>query len=198
VFAGNRVYDNQSGQAAHSNNSGFDTAFGVGIAIIGGNDNIVTKNLVLNQTRGGIVVAPNPGIEAKLYNSTGNKVTDNIVRGSGVADLAVVAFPGTTTATAGAENCFSGNIFKTSKPTDIEKVAPCTGTGTGDFSTAVDATPFLDTSKNPTPTPYAQTPIPKKQPNMVNPRTAKAVPATPDTVPTVTVDLTKIKAPKKK
>jgi plastocyanin len=199
VFAGNRVYDNQSAKAAHSNDSGFDSAFGTGIAVIGGNDNIISKNLVLNQIRAGIVIAPNPGISTnKVYESTGNKVTDNVVRGSGIADLAIVKFPGSTTATAASNNCFSGNKIKTSKPDAIEKVAPCGGTGTGDFSTAIDATPFLDTSKNPTPTPYQQTPIPKSQPNMKNPRTAKAVPATSDKVPGTLPDLTKLKAPKKK
>jgi plastocyanin len=199
VFAANRVYDNQSAQAAHSNDSGFDTAFGTGIAVIGGNDNIISKNLVLNQTRAGIVIAPNPGISTnKVYESTGNKVTNNIVRGSGIADIAVVKFPSTTTASAASNNCFSGNKFKTSKPEAIEKVAPCSGSGTGDFSTAIDASPFLDTSKNPTPTPYQQTPVPKKQPNMRNPLGAKAVPATSDKVPGPLPDLTKLKAPKNK
>ena len=75
-----------------------------------------------------------------------------------------------------------------------------TGTGTGDFTTgAIDITPFLDTSKNPAATPYAQTPVPPSQPNMKNPRTAKAVPASADKVPAGPLpDLTKIKTPKKK
>jgi plastocyanin len=199
VFAGNKVYDNQSAKAARSPTGGFDTAFGSGIALIGVNDDVITKNLVLNHVRGGIVISPNPGIDVKqVYESTGNKVTGNIVRGSGIADLAVVSFPNTTTATAAANNCFSGNTFKTSKPTDIEKVAPCTGTGTGDFSTAVDASPFLDTSKNPTPTPYEQTPVPKKQLNMPNARNAKVVVATADVVPGPLPDVATIKAAKKK
>ena len=193
VLAGNRVYDNQSTKAARSETAEFDAAFGSGIAVIGGNDNIITKNLVLNQTRAGIVLAPNPGIQTNTYQSTGNKVTDNIVRGSGLADLAVLATP------ASANNCFSGNLYKKSSPADIEKAAPCTGTGTGDFTTgAIDITPFLDTSKNPPATPYAQTPVPPKQANMRNPRTTKAVPANAETVTGPLPDLTKIKAPKKK
>jgi len=193
VFAGNVVFDNQSPKAARSSTAEFDAVFGSGIAVVGGNDNIITKNLVLNQARAGIVIAPNPGIQQNAYQSSGNKVTGNVVRGSGLADLAVLATPAT------ANNCFSGNTFKKSSPANVEKAAPCEGTGTGDFTTgAIDLSPFLDTSKNPAATPYQQTPVPKKQPNMRNPRTSKAVPATSDKVPGTLPDLTKIKTPKKK
>ena len=192
VIAGNVIFNNQSTKAARSETAEFDAAFGSGIAVVGGNANIISKNLVLNHLRAGIVIAPNPGIQKNAYQSTGNKVTDNVVRGSGIADLAVLATPPT------ANNCFSGNKFKKSSPANIEQAAPCTGTGTGDFTTgAVDIAPFLDTSKNPPPTPYQQTPVPKSQPNMRNPRTAKAVAATSDVVPGPLPDLTKVKTPTK-
>jgi plastocyanin len=190
VFAANRVYANQDPKAARTTSSEYDLDFGIGVALIGSTDDIVTKNLVLAQVRGGIVIAPDPAVP---ITPTGNKVTNNIVRGSGIADLAVIATP------ASANNCFSGNVYKKSSPANIEKAAPCTGTGTGDFSTgAVDIAPFLDSSKNPAGTPYQQTPVPKSQPNMRNPQTAKAVPATSDNVPGPLPDLTRLKAPKNK
>jgi hypothetical protein len=190
VIAANRVYDNQSEKAARTSNATYDEVFGVGIGLVAGTDDVVSKNLVLNQSRAGIVIAPDPSLPVT---PSGNKITDNVVRGSGVVDLAIILTP------ASAGNCFSGNTYKKSSPADIEKAAPCQGTGTGDFTTgAVDVAPFLDSSKNPPGTPYQNTPLPKKQPNMRNPRTAKAVPATSDKVPGPLPDLTALKAPKKK
>jgi hypothetical protein len=189
LIAGNLVYENQSTKAATSPNAVFDAVFGVGIAIVGGTDNEIVKNLVLDQERVGIVLAPNPGIQENFWPAQRNQVRDNVVERSGTVDLGMLA------TTAADANCFSDNRFKTSAPTDVEKVAPCDGTGTGDFETgALDPTPYLDTSKNPPGGPYEKTPVPTKQPNMPGAKTAKARAATHE--PTITVKVANIRLPK--
>ncbi len=113
-------------------------------------------------------------------------MTDNVVEGSGLADLATV-LPSPTDG-----NCFSGNTFSTSAPANLEQVMPCDGAGTGDLATgAIDIGGFLDTSKNPEGRPYEKTPVPAKQRVMPNAATAKARPAG---VP-VAVDLAAIAVP---
>ena len=65
-----------------------------------------------------------------------NRVVGNVVETSGIADLAVATADlfgtGETTDTLG--NCFSDNTFTTSAPADIETLAPCDGTGSGDWN----------------------------------------------------------------
>ena len=50
---------------------------------------------------------------------TGNRIVGNVVSKSATADLA---------AFGGDGNCFTGNTFTTSKPSNIEQVLPCSGT----------------------------------------------------------------------
>jgi hypothetical protein len=69
--------------------------------------------------------------EVLLWNPQENRVVGNVVSDSREADLAV--------ATADADlstlgNCFSGNEFTTTAPTDLETLAPCEGTGSGDWT----------------------------------------------------------------
>jgi hypothetical protein len=106
-----------------------------------------------------------------------NKVTDNVVSGSKVADLGVgtidVFNEGITTDTLG--NCFSGNTYGTSAPTDIEAVAPCTGTGNGQWSTGtLDLIGvFLNIPAAPPKNLWKSTPVPPAQPAMPGSVTAK-------------------------
>jgi len=187
TIAGNVVSDNGNPDAVRSTgNAEFDAAFGAGIAIVGGVDDVVTKNRVERNPKIGIAIAPNPGIQTNAYPSTGNEVTENTVQGSGMADLAVVL--GTTA----DGNCFSGNTFATSAPADIETLWPCSGTGTGDAASgALDIGKFLDVSQNPKGKPYRKSPVPGKQPTMPRATSAKARPAGAPTP----VDLAAIKVP---
>ena len=106
-----------------------------------------------------------------------NKVTDNVVSGSKVADLGVgtidVFNEGITTETLG--NCFSGNTYGTSAPSDIEAVAPCTGTGNGQWSTGtLDLIGvFLNIPAAPPKNLWKSTPVPAAQPTMPGSVTAK-------------------------
>jgi plastocyanin len=171
IIAGNSVFENGSEDAA-TGNEGFDVLFGVGIAIIGAEGDLVTQNRVEGNAVIGIGIAPTPGIGGSFFVSSGNQVRDNTVSGSGLADLGII--PGD----AADQNCFAGNTFTTSAPSDIERLKPCIGAGSGDPSTgAVDLGKFFDTSKNPKGRDYRKTPVPPKQPNVANARSAKAVPA---------------------
>jgi plastocyanin len=174
TIAGNVVSDNGEPTAVESSTSEFDAAFGGGIVIVGGTDDDITNNRVERNPRVGIAIAPNPGIQQNFWPSTGNRVTGNVVQGSGMADVAVVA--GSTS----DGNCFGGNTFGTSAPADIETLWPCTATGaaSGDPANgALDIGKFLDTSANPKGKPYRATPIPARQPNMPRATRARAHPA---------------------
>jgi plastocyanin len=186
TIAGNVVEANGDGRAARSADEAFDAALGGGIVIAGGIGNTVTKNLAVDNVKVGVALAPSAGLEEVARSSTGNQVTDNVVKGSGIADLAAI-LPG-----AGDGNCFSGNTFTTSAPANLEQVMPCGGTGTGDLATgALDIGKFLETSQNPPGLPYKKSPIPRKQPTMT--RAAKAL-AQPAGAPAA-VDLATITVP---
>lgn len=111
-----------------------------------------------------------------LWNPFANTVKGNIVDESGEADLAIgtvdLLGTGETTDTLGAMFC--DNTFSTSAPADIEKLAPCEGTGTGDW--AKNALDLLGLMGNPAPKPpedsYHHTPEPEPQENMPDARTA--------------------------
>ena len=177
TIAGNVVSRNGSAQAA-TGTEGFDVLYGVGIAIIGAEGDVVTKNWVAGNAVIGIGIAPTPGIGGSFFTSSGNQVRDNAVSKSGLADLGII--PGD----ADDLNCFAGNKFTTSAPSNIERLKPCVGAGSGDPAAgAVDLAKFLDTSKNPKGRNYKLTPLPRKQPNMAKATSAKAVPAGAPTMP---------------
>jgi hypothetical protein len=173
TIAGNDVSNNGNPDAARIKTSEFDAVFGGGIVAVGSVANVITKNRAVDNARIGIVLAPNPGLEQHTYPSTDNRVTDNVAQGSGMADLA------TLLPTADDGNCFSGNTFGTSAPTNVEQLKPCGGaTGIGDPAAgALDIARFLDLSANPAGRSYQVTPLPPKQRGMAKAATAKARPA---------------------
>jgi plastocyanin len=114
AIAGNWVHDNNNAGAAA--NALAYPSLGNGIVVTGGRDNLVTQNRVERQDAFGILVAPN--IDANVWLSSGNRVTDNVVADSGRADLALAA------PSAGGD-CFSGNDFSTSLPAAIEWRSGC-------------------------------------------------------------------------
>jgi plastocyanin len=186
TIAGNVIAGNGDAAAARSSTSAFDVALGGGIVVGGGLDNTITRNRVTDNLKVGIALAPSVGLEAVPRPSTGNQVTDNVVEGSGIVDLA------TLLPSPGDGNCFSGNTFTASAPANLEQVMPCEGAGTGDLATgALDIGRFLDTSKNPPGRSYRKTPVPGKQRNLA--RAARA-PARPAGAPAA-VDLATISVP---
>jgi plastocyanin len=171
TIAGNVVSSNGNPDAARSETPEFDAALGGGVVLIGSVGDQVTKNRVVDNTKIGIALAPNPGIQQNIYPSKDNQITENVVQKSGMVDLAAVV------PTPDDGDCFAGNTFTASAPTNIEQTMPCDGP-TGDLSAgALDIGKFLDTSHNPRGLPYRKTPIPAKQRNMPRATTAKARPA---------------------
>jgi hypothetical protein len=186
TIAGNTISDNGDPSATRGNEEAYDPAFGVGVVIAGGQEDVITKNRIADNSKVGVALAPSVGLEDAPHQPKGNRVTDNVVEGSGMVDLGVVL------SDAADANCFSGNTFSTSAPANIEQVMPCDATGTGDFTTgAVDIAQFLDTSGNAKGRTYQKSPVPRRQRTMPGAATAKARPASAQPV----VDLDAIQVP---
>jgi len=118
----------------------------------------------------------NPGLV--LWNGTDNRIVGNVVSNSKLADLASATIPDESKGITieGLNNCFSDNTFTTSSPTDIETLAPCKGTGSGDWTKGNFDLTVLIADKAPAPpkNTYRRSPIPALQPNMPNAATAPA------------------------
>jgi plastocyanin len=92
--------------------------YGNGIVLGGGNDSLVQRNYVLDHANHGILVSPN--LDEHVWTSSRNRVVDNVVQGSGRADLALAA-------PAGVGNCFQGNQARTSIPVGLQAFQRCQG-----------------------------------------------------------------------
>lgn len=179
VITNNYVHGNQNLDAPYKDPA-FASVYGVGIADMGGDKNIIENNRVEDHEYFGILVQPIPGIGSSqepiplnptgnVYRGYDNKVRNNEVSGSGLADLAMGA-------PAGTGNCFEGNTFGTSLPAAIETAHPCSGptlseAGGGDPAvTSVIAANFaLAASGERPPGDWKTQPVPPAQPNMKNP-----------------------------
>ena len=204
VIVGNLVYDNNNPETPAIDAALL--GMGNGILVAGGRDNTIERNRVLDQEIGGIALVPFPednpsdavptedpgpckqesgstpkreGLpSAILWPSEGNVVRENVVEGSGVADLSTADLG--VSATPDGGNCFSHNQFTTSAPTNLEQKAPCGKKASGDFEEgALDLVTLIAAPKPPS-VDYqvAPTPDPPKQPNMPKAKTAPANPAT--------------------
>lgn len=164
TVVGNTVYDNNNGKTPSIDAA--KLAQGNGILVAGGNDNLITRNLVFDHDIAGIAVVLNP--DKTVWFANRNRVVDNVVERSGEADLAV---------SGGEGNCFANNRFGTSKPSNIEQVYPCQGTGVPPTD-QLDLLKYIAASKPPS-VDYrkARTPKPPKLRGMRHPATAKARPA---------------------
>lgn len=90
-------------------------AFGAGILVAGGVDNVIERNAILSH-RYGILILPSS--DEHFWPSTGNRISDNRLKMSSRADLAA-GWPGVR------RNCFDGNVFETSAPLGIEGRVAC-------------------------------------------------------------------------
>jgi plastocyanin len=115
-IVGNLVQDNGNLAApgAHTEWNGF----GNGIVLAGGNDTLVQRNRILDHPNHGILVTPN--LDEHFWTSSGNRVRDNVIAGSGRADLALAG-------PAGAGNCFSGNTVRSTVPVGLQAFQSCDG-----------------------------------------------------------------------
>jgi hypothetical protein len=146
---------------------------GVGIAVAGGNENVIARNRVTRSERYGIAVfptarfvvfdpaAPEPG---PPWRPRGNRVLRNVVIGSGRADLALAAG-------SGMRNCFTSNLARRVLPRGLQ-TRTCAGVSpVGDASVAAQLTRpvrvmFDQTLRRRKPPPYTSMPAPPPQPGI--------------------------------
>jgi Right handed beta helix region len=204
IIVGNLVYSNN-----RPDTPAIDTALlamGNGILPAGGTHNLIERNRVWDHDRTGIGLVPFPEDDPSdvvppasadttpcadtknkpptdpskvpstvIWNPRDNKVVGNVVEDSRLADLAV----GSTEDISKAGNCFADNTFKTSAPLKVETLAPCTGTGSGDWNAgALDLAVLIASTHPPSKDYKTASPVPPDQPNMPDATTAPARPAT--------------------
>lgn len=187
LIAGNYVYDNNNPDTPQKDEK-LDLAFGTGIVLPGTNNYVVTKNLVTNNKRAGIVLILWPF--GKIFDPHKNSITGNVVTGAEEYGDLVLALADTSGGTLG--NCFADNTFGTGRPAEIETTAGCGKPEGKDFE-AIDpkglsggAPPYAD---------YKTIKAPGPQENMPDALTAPAVPADAKWSP-IKVDVDKITLPK--
>ncbi len=116
TIMGNLVHDNDNPAAP-----AFDAewaAFGNGIVLAGGRNSTIARNLVVNHAVSGIAITPN--LDTNFWMSFDNTVRDNVVRGSGRADIALAG-------PAGTGNCFADNDADTTLPVGLDVFQSCDG-----------------------------------------------------------------------
>jgi hypothetical protein len=171
TIVGNTV--TKSGRAPvpiHTALAGF---VGIGIAVAGGNQNTVSRNRVTRSERYGIAVFPTaryvvftagadePGPPWRPH---GNRVSQNVVTGSGRADLALAKG-------SGKRNCFTANLVRRTLPRGLQTSSCTAASPTGDSGVASVVTRPVrlmvrETTRRRHPPPYTAMPSPPLQPDM--------------------------------
>ncbi|HEY5889436.1 MAG TPA: PLDc N-terminal domain-containing protein [Acidimicrobiia bacterium] len=116
VMAGNLVHGNGSVPFPH--HTAQYIVQGNGIVLAGTENSTVIRNRVFNHEMSGILLHPN--IDKNVWMAGDNTVQENVVTGSGLADL-------TMAGPSQDGNCFSGNEFDSSMPPPLEFRQPCSG-----------------------------------------------------------------------
>jgi Right handed beta helix region len=146
---------------------------GIGIAVAGGNDNSISRNRVTGSEHFGIAVFPTarfvvfdagakePG---PPWRPRGNRVSRNVVTGSGQADLALAKG-------SGRGNCFTANLVRRTLPLGLQTRA-CAGVplagdaGVASVLTRPVRVMFRETLRRRRPPSYKSMPVPPPQPSM--------------------------------
>lgn len=116
TIVGNLIHDNSRTDVPFKNATW--PSFGNGIIMAGGNTSVVERNRIVNHLGNGVVISPN--LDKQFWFSGGNVIRDNVIEGSGRADLALAGL-------ADGGNCFEGNTYSTSMPVGLEVSQPCDG-----------------------------------------------------------------------
>ena len=116
TIVGNLVYDNGNTEVPFRKLQW--PLLGNGIALMGNKNTLVERNRVVNQPANGILVSAM--LDDNFYTSDGNIVRENVVSGSGRADLALGG-------PAGPDNCFDHNQVGTSLPPALDTLLSCSG-----------------------------------------------------------------------
>lgn len=173
TIVGNTV--TKSGRARVPIRTALAGFLGIGIAVAGGNENVISRNRVTGSERYGIAVVPtarfvvfDPAVAepGPPWRPRGNRVSRNVVNGSGRSDLAHAKG-------SGKGNCFTANVIRRALPRGLQtptcRRAP--GGENGDASVAAELTRpvrvmFEQTLRRRRPPPYTSMPVPPPQPNM--------------------------------
>ncbi|MDW3220845.1 MAG: right-handed parallel beta-helix repeat-containing protein [Acidimicrobiales bacterium] len=140
TIIGNYIHDNNNTEVP-SRNTGFQTGLGSGVVLTGTTNNIVERNLIVDNERAGVIVVD--WIDAIFANGNGrdhlaadNIIRDNVIEGSTLeADLLMALY---SNENGGNGNCFSGNTTGATTPADIETVLPCDGADTAELLTLLE------------------------------------------------------------
>jgi Right handed beta helix region len=146
---------------------------GIGIAVAGGNENAISGNRVTRSERYGIAVFPtarfvvfDPGAvePGPPWRPRDNRVTRNVVTGSGLADLALAEG-------SGRGNCFKGNLVGRTLPQDLQTgacgaVSPAGDPAVASLLTRPVRLMFNETRRRRRPPSYTTMPAPPPQPTM--------------------------------
>ena len=181
VIAGNLIEDNQD-QAAPSAAQG---GTGLGVAVGGGERNVIVRNRVRRNSNVGIFVTDLAG-----YQPSSNEVRENVLDDNGV-DLVLASSDGAVSIPS-RRNCFTGNTFASSLPAAVEAAVPCDGAkGPGAADVSVSAGPVALKPGAPN-VDYRTVPLPPSQPSMPNAASTDRRPASADAP---VVDLNSIALP---
>ena len=197
TVVGNLVHDNSNGETPAI--SAARLGQGNGILVSGGVDNVIERNRVWNHDIAGIATVPFPEDdpigpipeepptdcvadaepapeevraelpETLLWPSTGNRIVGNDVSESGEWDLVTIL---------GEDNCFSDNTVSTTSPENLQQLAPCDGTDSGELETDVARFLELVEEERPESADYETYEYPDigDLPGMEDPENAPAVP----------------------
>jgi len=171
VVAGNLVHDNGYRDFPHKTAQW--ATQGIGIALAGVTDSLVTQNRIFNHPLNGIQVFPN--VDDNVWMSSDNTITTNVVQGSGLGDL-------TLTGPGQSGNCLAHNEYGWTMPPGLELTQPCDGPRlpvlwelgalSAQFGRVIERGLGLDTDVF-----YGDMPHPPDQPQMPEGADAPVVPA---------------------
>lgn len=117
VVAGNYIHHNGESVRAPNRTSEW-SAYGNGVVLAGARDSIVRNNLFVNNKTSGVQVVSM--IDKNLWPSGGNEIRDNVIMGSGRADLALGG-------PLEQGTCFSDNDAATAVPLLLNVLHDCEG-----------------------------------------------------------------------
>ena len=146
---------------------------GIGIAVAGGNENTISGNRVTGSERFGIAIFPtarfavfDPGAKepGPPWRPRDNRVSRNLVTGSGRADLALATG-------SGRRNCFTANRVRRTLPVRLQTRSCAGASSAGDGGVASLLTRPVrvmvrDTIRRRRPPPYGSMPAPPPQPSL--------------------------------
>ncbi|MFZ2441640.1 MAG: right-handed parallel beta-helix repeat-containing protein [Ilumatobacteraceae bacterium] len=219
TIVGNLVYSNNQ-----ADTPAIDVALlamGNGILSAGGVLNDIERNLVYDHDKTGIGLVPfleedphdsvplpeewsltcaesklvppqDPG-GGILWDSMQNRVIGNVLENNRVADL-LVASAGTDVSSLG--HCFTGNVYTTTAPNNLEVLAPCDATGSGDWSDGEYNVAAWLGETHPPSVAWQTAPLPALEQQVSMPDAATA-PAHPATDVPKQIDLAAISVPAK-